>query len=130
MERLGEYFPYFLNLFLFYSLVFSIYSPLYLLYYSLENKNKQSWLFSRYSGFHVNWCVPFVSPFNMVSQWDNEHTLETLENTTNDRNPTEETAISFSVTVATVIDARMSAAMDEWFSRLQKTFENKFPSVL
>ena len=40
-----------------------------LLYYSLENNNnKQSWFFFRYSSFHVNWCVLFVSPFNMVSK--------------------------------------------------------------
>ena len=62
----------------------------------------------------------------MVSERNNEHTLEILENETTDENQTEEIATGFSV----VVDARMSAAMDEWFSRLQKTLENKFLLVL
>ena len=108
MEILWECFPYFLNLFFFYSIVYSIYSLLYLLFYSLENNNnKQSWFFSRYLGFHVNWCVLFISPFNMVSERDNEHTLETLEN--------KKTATSFSVVVASAVNARISAATDKWF---------------
>ena len=44
--------------------------------------------------------------------------IETLENTTNDENQIEETTIGFSVVI--VVDAQMSAAMDEWFSCLQK----------
>ena len=54
----------------------------------------------------------------MVSQRDNEHTLETLENVTNNRNQIEGTATSFNTAVATAVDAQMSVSMDEWFSRL------------
>ena len=78
-----------------------------------------------YSGFYLNLFVLFVSPFNMVLERDNEHTLETLENDTTNKNQIEETSISFSVAV---IDARMSGPMDEWFICLHKTFKNKFPS--
>ena len=70
--------------------------------------------------------MSFVSPFNIVSKRNNEHTLETLKNVTNDGNQTEEIATSFSVAV----DARMSVTMDEWFRRLQKTSKNKLSSVL
>ncbi|TYK07795.1 Beta-galactosidase [Cucumis melo var. makuwa] len=66
----------------------------------------------------------------MVSKRDIEHILEIQENTTNDGNQTEETTNSFSTVVAIAVDARMSAAMDEWFCRLQKTPENSFPSNL
>ena len=69
----------------------------------------------------------FVTPFNVVSKWDNEHILETLENTINDGNQTEEVVTNFSVGV---VDAQMSAVMNEWFSHLQKTFENTFSSIL
>ena len=116
MERLWECFPYFLNVFLFYPIVYSIYSPLYLSYYALENNNnKQSWFSSWYSGFHVNLCVLVVSPFNMVSKRDNENTPETLENQTIDESQTEETATNYSVAVAAAVDA-------------QKTSENNFSS--
>ena len=88
-----------------------------------NNNNKQSWFFSRYSGFYTNWCVLFVSPLNTVSEQDNENTLETLENQTTDENQTEETTTSFSVVVAVAVNARMSTTMDKWLSRLQKTSE-------
>ena len=54
----------------------------------------------------------FVSTFNMVLEQDIE---QTLDNTTSDRNQTEETVVGFSVS----IDAQISAAKDEWFNHLQ-----------
>ena len=64
----------------------------------------------------------------MVSERDNESTLETPKNQTTDENQTEATVINFSVAVAAAVDARMSASMDKLLSRLQKTFENNFSS--
>ena len=70
-------------------------------------------------GFQINRCALCLT-FNMVSERDIEHTLETQENTTNDGNRIEETIDSFSAVVAVVVavDARISAAMDEWFRRI------------
>lgn len=61
----------------------------------------------------------FVSTFNMVSEWDIKHTLEVLEDTTNDGNRIEKTITSFYVVAATAVDARISVAIDEWFCHLQ-----------
>ena len=47
----------------------------------------------------------------MVSERDIE---QSLDNTTSDGNQKEKTTIDFSA----VVDARISAAMDEWFRRL------------
>ncbi|TYK27008.1 uncharacterized protein E5676_scaffold901G00150 [Cucumis melo var. makuwa] len=66
----------------------------------------------------------------MVLERDIEHTLGTQENTTNDGNQKKETIDSFIAAIAATVDARMSAAMDEWFRRLQKTSKNSFPSNL
>ena len=67
-----------------------------------------------------------LSTFNMVLEWGID---QTLNNTTSDGNQTEETATSFSVAVATAINARTSATMDKLFCRLQTTLENVLSSI-
>ncbi|TYK07134.1 RNA polymerase II C-terminal domain phosphatase-like 1 [Cucumis melo var. makuwa] len=52
----------------------------------------------------------------MVSEWDIE---ETLDNQTLDGTLTKGTAVDISAIVAIAVDAQISAAMDEWFRRLQ-----------
>ena len=73
-----EYFPYLLNLFTFYSLLYSIYSlSLYLLYSFIRKiiKLKTFWFFSWFAGFHVSFGFMFIG-FNMVSEQSNNETLE------------------------------------------------------
>ena len=59
----------------------------------------------------------------MVSEQNIE---QILNNTTSDENHTEETTTSFSVVIATAVDARINAAMDEWFRHLQKMLGTKY----
>ena len=65
MERLWECIPYFPKSFPFlFHCVLYLFSHVPIVLLLENNNNKQSWFFSRYSGFHVNWCELVVSLFN------------------------------------------------------------------